>query len=105
MSRVDDEFATRVHALVESIPSGRVMTYGQIAAICGYASAAWEVGQIAHVGPSNLPWQRVVNKQGGMASGFHPGGPDGQRTLLEKEGIEFDDADKIVRLAEYIWHP
>ena len=105
MSRVDDEFATRVYALVAEIPVRKVMTYGQIAAICGYAFAAWEVGQIAHVGPSNLPWHRVVNKQGGMATGFHPGGPHGQRVLLEKEGIQFDEIDKIVNLASYIWHP
>ena len=105
MSRVDDEFASRVHTLVESIPSGKVMTYGQIAAVCGYAYAAWEVGQIAHVGSSTLPWQRVVNKQGGMASGFHPGGPYGQRLLLEQEGVVFDEADTIVNLSEYIWHP
>ena len=105
MSRTDDEFATRVHVLVDSIPSGRVMTYGQIAAICGYAFAAWEVGQIAHVGPSHLPWQRVVNKQGGMARGLHPGGPQGQRVLLEKEGIVFDDAGKIFNLTEYLWRP
>lgn len=105
MSRVDEEFTSKVYALVGSIPSGKVMTYGQIAAICGYAYAAWEVGQIAHGGPSTLPWQRVVNKQGGMASGFHPGGPHGQRVLLEEEGLQFDEADKIVHLASYIWHP
>lgn len=105
MSRVDEEFATRVYAVVAEIPHGKVMTYGQIAAICGYAFAAWEVGQIAHMGPSKLPWQRVVNKQGGMASGFHPGGPHGQRALLEAEAITFDDADKISNLSEYIWHP
>ncbi len=69
MPRVDEEFKNRVFAIVAQIPKGKVMTYGQIAALCGAAWAAWEVGQIANHGPSDLPWQRVVNKQGGLARG------------------------------------
>ncbi len=62
MQRVDSEFKERVYALVAQIPKGRVMTYGQIAALAGAAYAAWEVGQIAHTGPPDLPWQRGVLK-------------------------------------------
>ncbi|HET8671526.1 MAG TPA: MGMT family protein, partial [Candidatus Saccharimonadales bacterium] len=68
MPRVDADFKRQVYDLVAQIPEGRVMTYGQIAALCGAAWAAWEVGQIAHQGPDDLPWHRVVNKQGGLAA-------------------------------------
>jgi methylated-DNA-protein-cysteine methyltransferase-like protein len=89
MQRVDDDFKTRVYSVVESIPKGKVMTYGQVATLAGAPWAAWEVGQIAHTGPSNLPWQRVVNKQGGLARGY-PGGFEGHKKVLEAEGIEVD---------------
>lgn len=103
MSRVDAEFARRVYELVAQIPKGRVMTYGQIAALCGAAWAAWEVGQIANRGPAELPWQRVVNKQGGLARGW-PGGIDGQKNALIADGIEVDD-DYKVRIGELLWDP
>ena len=77
MTKVDAPFKERVYALVEQIPQGKVMTYGQIAALCGEPRAAWEVGQIAHTGPTGLPWQRVVNKQGGLAAGWPNGGAGG----------------------------
>src|SRR5688500_4011557 len=71
----DSAFKEQIYHLVAQIPQGRLMTYGQIAALCGRPRAAWEVGQIAHFGPPELPWQRVVNKQGGLAKGW-PGGID-----------------------------
>ncbi|HSX28501.1 MAG TPA: MGMT family protein [Candidatus Saccharimonadales bacterium] len=104
MGRVDEGFVQRVYDLVATIPSGKVMTYGQVATLCGYASAAWEVGQIAHSGPSELPWQRVVNKQGGMASGW-PGGPALQQQLLEAEGVDFSVEGKISNLNQILWQP
>ena len=63
---IDDQFKSRVFALVAQIPPAKVMTYGQIAAMCGSARAARIVGGIAHFGPPELPWQRVVNKSGGL---------------------------------------
>src|SRR5258708_14929173 len=99
MTRVDEDFKHRVYALVAQIPKGRLMTYGQIAALCGAAWAAWEVGQIAHVGPDNLPWQRVVNKQGGLAAGYSFGGRTGHKRALETEGVLIID-EKVVELEE-----
>ena len=65
---MESDFKIAVHALVAQIPPGKVMSYGQIAALCGHPGAARVVGQIAHFGPSDVPWQRVVNARGGMAS-------------------------------------
>lgn len=104
MSRVDDDFKQRVYELVAQIPAGRVMTYGQIAALCGAAWAAWEVGQLAHFGSTDLPWQRVVNKQGGLARGYVPDGPEGQRRTLEEEGIIVSDECKV-DVNSLLWRP
>lgn len=103
MQRVDAEFKNRVYQIVGEIPKGKVMTYGQIAALAGAAWAGWEVGQIAHTGPSELPWQRVVNKSGGLASGY-PGGKEGHKQALEAEGTVVNE-DYQINIEELIWHP
>ena len=103
MPRVDAEFKQRVYDLVAQIPEGRVMTYGQIAALSGAAWAAWEVGQIAHTGPSDLPWQRVVNKKGGLALGY-PGGRAGHKLALEAEGVVVS-VDHYVDIERLRWSP
>jgi methylated-DNA-protein-cysteine methyltransferase-like protein len=104
MSRVDAAFKGRVFALVARIPRGRVMTYGQIAALCGAPWAAWEVGQIANHGPEDLPWQRVVNKQGGLARGWPQGGIAGHRAQLEADGVVVSD-DLKVEVGKLLWQP
>ncbi|HSW85449.1 MAG TPA: MGMT family protein [Candidatus Saccharimonadales bacterium] len=103
MSELDKAFRLRVEAIVEQIPKGRVMTYGQIAALCGNARAARIVGGIAHFGDPDLPWQRVVNKSGGLASGY-PGGRQGHKRALEIEGIEVSD-DNQVDVKKLLWRP
>jgi methylated-DNA-protein-cysteine methyltransferase-like protein len=103
MSESTTRFSEDVYALVAQIPAGKVMSYGQIAALCGHPGAARVVGQIAHFGPSDLPWQRVVNANGGMARGFWPGGPEGQAKMLVNEGIKINHLK--LRIEEYRWWP
>ena len=103
MNRIDSEFKNKVYELIAQIPKGKVMSYGQIASLCGAAWAAWEVGQIAHTGPSDLPWQRVVNKDGGLAKGY-PGGLDGHKNTLLAENV-FVDENYRVDIKELLWWP
>jgi methylated-DNA-protein-cysteine methyltransferase related protein len=104
VSRVDEDFKNRVYKMVAGIPEGRVMTYGQIAVLCGAAWAAWEVGQLAHFGPTDLPWQRVVNKQGGLARGYVPNGLDGHKAALEADGVKVSDEYKV-NVDQLLWNP
>jgi methylated-DNA-protein-cysteine methyltransferase-like protein len=103
MEQVEPGFRERVEAIVAQIPAGRVMTYGQLAALCGNARAARIVGGIAHFGDPNLPWQRVVNKQGGLAAGY-PGGRQGHRKHLEAEGVDVSD-ELQVDVNRLLWWP
>jgi len=104
LPRKDDaNFRDHVENLVAQIPRGRVMTYGQIAALCGSPLAARIVGGIAHFGDPSLPWQRVVNKSGGLASGY-PGGRVAHAEHLKAEGITVADT-LIVNVHELIWWP
>lgn len=100
-TKANTEFQQQVYDIVGAIPYGKVMTYGQIAAYCGRPRAARIVGQIAHFGPSELPWQRVVKKDGGLAGGF-PGGMAGHQQVLEAEGVEIVDF-KIVDIDRYMF--
>ncbi len=97
-------FRQRVEAIVAQIPVGRVMTYGQLAALCGNARAARIVGGIAHFGDPELPWQRVVNKQGGLAAGY-PGGRPSHAQHLAAEGVELTDDFYVIDIHARIWWP
>lgn len=97
------DFREQVYALVATIPKGRVMTYGDIAGHCGHAYAARIVGGMAHYGPTELPWHRVVNRLGDCAGGYY-GGKEGHKRALEAEGFTIVDY-RIVDFKERQWRP
>ena len=80
----------RIALVVGSIPSGKVATYGQVAAIAGNPRAARQVVRTLKMWSRtrNLPWHRVVNREGriSLPSG---GGYEEQRGLLESEDVAF----------------
>lgn len=98
-----DTFRERVYEIVASIPFGKVMTYGDVASLAGHPYAARQVGSIAHFGPTDLPWHRVVNRLGDCASGYY-GGKEGHERALNAEGIEVKDY-RIVNFEHYRWRP
>ncbi len=102
MPKPDNNFRERVYALVSAIPKGKVMTYGQIAALADSPRAARIVGGIAHYGDSKLPWQRVVKKDGRLAEGY-PGGVEGHKQVLEAEG--FSVKNHKVNVEKLRWNP
>lgn len=62
------EFAEQVLDLVAQIPSGRVMTYGQVAECLG-SGAARAVGTVMARFGSGVPWHRVVRADGRPPAG------------------------------------
>ncbi|HET9722027.1 MAG TPA: methylated-DNA--[protein]-cysteine S-methyltransferase [Candidatus Saccharimonadales bacterium] len=101
--RQDSGFRDRVYEIVSHIPRGRVMTYGQIAALAGSPRAARIVGGIAHWGDPALPWQRVVKKDGSLAEGY-PGGTAGHAEALRAEGVNIS-VDYKVDIKALLWRP
>lgn len=99
----NSNFKSQVYELVAQIPKGKVMTYGQIAVLCGHPRAARIVGGIAHFGDLELPWQRVVKKDGSLAEGY-PGGTEGHKAALELEGIDVSQ-DYRVDVESLLWRP
>ena len=99
-------FFERVYALVATSPPGKVMTYGQIAALLGGVCSAKIVGYAMNGAPAErgLPCLRVVNKAGEPAKGGLFGGAENHRRLLESEGVVFTPAGRI-DMAACLFHP
>ena len=92
----------KVYAFLKTIPKGKVVTYGQIAAHLGNKHLSRAVGNILHNNPDPcmFPCHRVVNSKGQVAAHFAFGGGEVQRKLLEQEGIVFE-SDGSVDLRKY----
>jgi methylated-DNA-protein-cysteine methyltransferase-like protein len=97
-------FRESVWAFVRSVPEGRVVTYGQVAAMLGVPFGARAVGMVLKNTPSsaNVPCQRVVNRWGRLAPVYGQGGFEQHRMELEAEGVEVRP-DYTVDLAVYRW--
>ena len=91
--------------ILRKIPRGKVATYGQIAALAGSPRAARQVVRILHACSEklDLPWYRVINKQGKISLPQN-GGYELQKSLLKKEGVKFNRED-VVDLQKFGWHP
>jgi alkylated DNA nucleotide flippase Atl1 len=63
VSEPSEDFVSRVLAVVEEIPAGRVMSYGDVAAAIG-SRAARGVGQVMAYYGGEVPWWRVVRASG-----------------------------------------
>jgi len=85
------------------VPHGHVTTYGDLAALAGHPNAGRVVGGIAHYGNPELPWHRLVNRFGGLASGFH-GGREAQAQLLAREKITCTNYI-VDNFKELRWYP
>ena len=102
---VGSNFSDRVKRLIAAIPSGRVATYGQIAACAGNHRASRQVAWLLHSSSKKdrLPWHRVINSRGGISLPAG-GGFEEQRLLLEAEGIAVDQNGRV-DLKTYLWNP
>lgn len=106
MNSVDDKtYRDRVYELVKQIPSGRVMTYGQIAEILGEGYTPRTVGYVMSGSDAeNVPWQRVINSQGACSTARMTMPVNLQQNMLESEGVLFSDKGKC-DLNEFMWYP
>lgn len=89
-------FTARTIAIISSIPSGKVMTYGQIAAVAGSPRAARQVVRILHSMSDKygLPWHRVVNGKGKIVMREESAIQE-QTWNLEAEGVEVMPGGRI----------
>ena len=77
------ERAEAIFTVIESIPRGRVLSYGDVAELAGVGSARIVGRLLAREGGDDLPWHRVVRADGSCAAHIR----DRQVRLLRAEGV------------------
>jgi methylated-DNA-protein-cysteine methyltransferase-like protein len=94
---------SHVYDLVKKIPSGRVITYGQLAKWLRLPGGARTAGRAMSACPSGsgVPWHRVLGSGGRIL--LRDPHSQLQRQLLESEGVAF--AGTHVDLPAHSWSP
>ena len=100
----EGSFFSSVYEYLRTVPAGKVVTYGQVAAAIGAPRCARQVGWALHCNPQPgvIPCHRVVFSNGSVCTGFAFGGKEVQKAMLEEEGVEVSPDYKI-DLKKYRW--
>jgi len=77
-------FEVAVGVVLDSLESGDVVTYGEVAAEAGYPGRARAVGAFLAAHGRDYPWWRVVTSSGRLV----PGHERDQARRLRGEGVE-----------------
>jgi len=98
---MNEKLISEVYAVADSIPPGKVMSYGQIAAALGRPKNSRLVGKIMSMADryGDHPCHRVVNHAGRTVPGWHE-----QRALLEAEGVAFRENGNV-DMSRYRYDP
>jgi alkylated DNA nucleotide flippase Atl1 len=92
----DESLPYRILACIESIPPGRVMSYGDVAEYAGSRTARF-VGRVLAMDGGTVPWHRVVRADGSCAEHLYTE----QRQRLLAEGVRF--VGDRVDMARFRW--
>ena len=87
----DGNWYQNVWKVVSEIPSGHVLTYGEVARLAGMPRQARRVSQALRRAPQGikLPWHRVINAQGKISFPEDSSGWQEQKDMLQDEGVVF----------------
>jgi methylated-DNA-protein-cysteine methyltransferase-like protein len=94
----------RIAIIGSFIPYGKVVTYGQIALLCGKPKNSRQIGHALNRGKAggDFPAHRVVGSQGYLSGAGAFSGPGGQGGLLREEGVEVSPEGRV-DLKKYGW--
>jgi O-6-methylguanine DNA methyltransferase len=94
---------TKVYKYLQSIPKGKVVTYGQIAEDLGNKNLSRVIGNILHINPDPIkyPCYKVVNYKGELSKNFGDGGINIQKERLEKDGIIVNNYKVDLKIYQY----
>lgn len=98
-----NDFSKRVIKVIQSIPSGKVLSYGRVALLAGSPYAARQVGWLLNTQTEkyNLPWHRIISSKGCISIKDSIANI-AQKNLLEEEGVIFDN--NKINLDIYMWN-
>ncbi|MBA1202439.1 DNA base-flipping protein YbaZ [Pseudomonas capeferrum] len=94
-----------LYSVLGQIPSGRVVSYGQLAELAGFRQAARWVGRTLGQLPADtrLPWHRVLGANGRLSLALGTPGGDEQRARLRAEGVGVHN--NRVDMTRHGWRP
>lgn len=95
-------FKEKVIHIVNSIPYGKVTTYGTVATLAGIPRGGRLVGGILHFNIDDAPWHRVINRHGFISTKCLDHPRELQKVLLEQEGVAVSQ-DFMINLRKYGW--
>ncbi|HZG15215.1 MAG TPA: MGMT family protein [Candidatus Bathyarchaeia archaeon] len=98
-------FTQKVIQVIQQIPPGKVMTYGQVAATAGSPRAARQVVRILHSMSKKhqLPWHRIINAKGQISIQDDEGAAL-QKLYLESEGVDVSE-NGFISLEQFQYYP
>ena len=95
-----NDWLNKVYEAVSSVPKGRVVSYGQVAARIGSPRASrmigWALSRLPY--ETKVPWHRVVNRKGELSIVHAFVRVEDQANLLMKEGVIVKNIDGILNV-------
>ncbi len=99
-----NSYFQKVYKVTESIPFGRVTTYGAIADFLALGSArmvGWALNNCQHF---SIPAHRVVNRKGELTGRNQFPTPTIMEELLQNEGVVIEN-NQVQDFEKLYWHP
>ena len=95
----------RLYSIIQQIPKGCVVTYGQVAELAGLPGCARMVGRTVSQLPSGtqLPWHRVIAASGKISVPANNDSFCTQKNRLVSEGVQISGS--CISLKTYQWRP
>ncbi len=101
--QIDDVRRQRILATVDSIPRGRVASYGQVARVALLPGRARLVGRVLNEASArDLPWHRVLGAAGKISIAPGTRAFVEQRKRLRREGVEVSATGRV-DLERFAW--
>ncbi len=90
------DFKDKVYKVLRTVPKGKVVTYGQLAAMAGSPKASRAIGLFMKTNPDapRTPCHRVVGSDGKLIGYSGKNGVPGKMQMLKEEGVKFK-GDKV----------
>jgi len=87
----------QVFAITRRIPAGRVLSYGEVGALCEPPISGYVCGRVLGNVTDSVPWWRVVGKNGDLPiRKRNPHLAAEQRAKLESECVKFDESGRVL---------
>ena len=95
----------RLYSIIQQIPKGCGVTYGQVAELAGLPGCARMVGRTLSQLPSGsqLPWHRVIAASGKISVPANSESFSTQKNRLVSEGVQI--SGRCISLKTYQWRP